>query len=85
MVIDLNHLSNEIAQIRTQDVSVSPKNLKLSTRATISMPWHKIQDELEEERLSKSGAPSALPNAVLPMHTAINTVKKQSVSVIYST
>lgn len=46
MVIDLNHLSNEIAQIRTQDVSVSPKNLKLSTRATISMPWHKIQDEL---------------------------------------
>ena len=28
MVIDLNHLSNEIAQIRTQDVSVSPKNLK---------------------------------------------------------
>ena len=50
MVIDLNHLSNEIAQIRTQDVSVSPKNLKLSTRATISMPWHKIQDELEEER-----------------------------------
>ena len=56
MVIDLNHLSNEIAQIRTQDVSVSPKNLKLSTRATISMPWHKIQDELEEERLSKSGA-----------------------------
>ena len=25
MVIDLNHLSNEIAQIRTQDVSVSPK------------------------------------------------------------
>ena len=26
MVIDLNHLSNEIAQIRTQDVSVSPKN-----------------------------------------------------------
>ena len=56
MVIDLNHLSNEIAQIRTQDISVSPKNLKLSTRATISMPWHKIQDELEEERLSKSGA-----------------------------
>ena len=56
MVIDLNHLSNEIAQIRTQNVSVSPKNLKLSTRATISMPWHKIQDELEEARLSKSGA-----------------------------
>ena len=56
MVIDLNHLSNEIAQIRTQDISVSPKNLKLSTKATISMPWHKIQDELEEERLSKSGA-----------------------------
>ena len=77
MVIDLNHLSNEIAQIRTQDVSVSPKNLKLSTRATISMPWHKIQDELEEERLSKVRSSLRLyQNAVLPMHTAINTVKK---------
>ena len=86
MVIDLNHLSNEIAQIRTQDVSVlHQKNLKLSTRATISMPWHKIQDELEESAFQSPEQPLALPNAVLPMHTAINTVKNNPYSVIYST
>ena len=56
MVVDLNHLSSEISQIEAQNISVSPKNLKLSKKATISMPWHKIQDELEEDRLSKTGA-----------------------------
>lgn len=56
MVVDLNHLSAEISQIEAQNISVSPKNLKLSKKATISMPWHKIQDELEEDRLSKTGA-----------------------------
>lgn len=85
MVIDLNHLSNEIAQIRTQDVSVSPKNLKLSTRATISMPCIKYRMSLRKSAFQSPEQPLALPNAVLPMHTAINTVKKQSVSVIYST
>ena len=40
MVVDLNHLSAEISQIEAQNISVSPKNLKLSKKATISMPWH---------------------------------------------
>ena len=56
MVVDLEHLTNEIAQIREKGVVVTPKNLKLSKRATISMPWHKIQDELEETRLAKTGS-----------------------------
>ena len=56
MVVDLKHLTNEIAQIREKGVVVTPNNLKLSKRATISMPWHKIQDELEETRLAKTGA-----------------------------
>ena len=56
MVVDLEHLTNEIAQIREKGVVVTPNNLKLSKRATISMPWHKIQDELEETRLAKTGA-----------------------------
>lgn len=56
MVVDLEHLSKEISDIRQNGIHVSPENLKLSSRATISMPWHKIQDELEEDRLSKSGA-----------------------------
>ena len=56
MVVDLEHLTGEIAQIREKGVSVGPENLKLSTRATISMPWHRIQDVLEEDRLAKSGS-----------------------------
>lgn len=55
MVVDLDHLSGEIAQIQEKGVTVSPDNLRLSSKATISMPWHKIQDELEEDRLAKSG------------------------------
>ena len=56
MVVDLVHLVNEIQKLWEKDVAVSPKNLKISTRATISMPWHRIQDELEEDRLARSGA-----------------------------
>ena len=56
MVVDLELLENEIAQIRKNGVQVSPSNLKLSTRATISMPWHRVQDELEEDRLAQSGS-----------------------------
>ena len=56
MVVDLEHLAGEITQIREKGISVGPENLKLSTRATISMPWHRIQDILEEDRLAKSGS-----------------------------
>ena len=56
LVIDLEHLDKEMASLQEKGVSITPANLKLSDKATISMPWHKIQDELEEERLSKSGA-----------------------------
>ena len=56
MVVDLDHLAGEIHDIREKGVPVTPEHLKLSARATISMPWHRIRDELEEDRLSKSGA-----------------------------
>ena len=56
MVVDLEHLEKEINQIRENGVSVTPEQLKLSKRATISMPWHRIQDELEEDRLAKTGS-----------------------------
>ncbi len=55
MVVDLEHLAKEIAQIQESGVDVSPRNLRLSSRATISMPWHRVQDELEEDRLAKTG------------------------------
>lgn len=56
MVVDLEHLAYEIQSIRDKGVGVSPANLKLSARATISMPWHRVQDELEEARLAKTGS-----------------------------
>lgn len=56
MVVDLEHLASEIQSICDKGVAVSPANLKLSARATISMPWHRVQDELEEARLAKTGS-----------------------------
>lgn len=56
MVVDLEHLTAEISQIREKGIRVTPDNLKLSSKATISMPWHRVQDELEEDRLAKSGS-----------------------------
>ena len=56
MVIDPHHLDGEIAHLREQGIDVSPANLKISDRATITMPYHVLQDGLEEARLSKTGA-----------------------------
>ena len=56
MVVDLEHLSREIHEIEKKGIRVTPDHLKLSKRATISMPWHKVQDELEENRLAKTGS-----------------------------
>lgn len=56
MVIDLEHLTKEITQIEKRGISIDANHLKLSKKATISMPWHRIQDELEEARLAKTGS-----------------------------
>ena len=55
MVIDLDHLSQEIAAIEERGITISPEHLKLSNKATISLPWHRVQDGLEEDRLAKKG------------------------------
>ena len=52
MVIDIEHLVNEIGKLREGGIKISPKNLKISDRATICMPYHRLQDCLEEDRLS---------------------------------
>ena len=56
MVIDPAHLDKEINALREQGIEISPANLKISDRATITMPFHVSQDGLEEARLSKTGA-----------------------------
>ena len=52
MVLDLEHLTNEVAHIREQGVAITPEHLKISDRATICMPYHKMMDILEEDRLA---------------------------------
>ncbi len=56
MVIDPAHLEKEIASLREKGIAISPDNLKISARATICMPYHVLEDGLEEDRLSKSGS-----------------------------
>ncbi len=51
MVIDLEHLSAEMERLQNSGVVILPKNLIISDKAFICMPYHKKQDILEEERL----------------------------------
>lgn len=51
MVIDLEHLYNEISRLREGGIEITPKHLKISDRATICMPYNKLLDILEEDRL----------------------------------
>ena len=51
MVIDLKHLTEEIGRLQEKGVSITPNNLKISDRATICLPYHVMQDCLEEDRL----------------------------------
>ena len=52
MVIDVEHLYHEVQRLRDGGIVISPKNLKISDKATICMPYHKLLDILEEERLA---------------------------------
>ena len=52
VVIDLEHLYGEVQKLEEAGVSVTPKNLKISDRATICMPYLKLLDCLEEDRLA---------------------------------
>ncbi|MFY9381859.1 MAG: adenylosuccinate synthetase [Eubacteriales bacterium] len=51
MVIDVEHLYGEVARLREAGIKITPDNLKISDRATICMPYHKLLDNLEEDRL----------------------------------
>ena len=50
-VIDPEALLEEMQSLQAEGVSFTPKNFKISDRATIVFPYHRAQDALEEERL----------------------------------
>lgn len=52
MVIDIQHLAGEISHLQERGISITPENLKISDKAIICMPYHKLQDVMEEERLA---------------------------------
>lgn len=52
MVIDVEHLFGEVQKLREGGIEIGPENLKISNKATICMPYHKLLDVLEEERLA---------------------------------
>ena len=51
IVIDLEHLCGEAQRLREGGIEITPEHLKISDRATICMPYHKLLDGLEEDRL----------------------------------
>ena len=52
MVVDLEHLFGEVGRLRKAGVEVTPTHLKISDRAVVCMPYHKLLDCLEEDRLA---------------------------------
>jgi len=54
-VINLEAALDELQQLRERGIRITPKNYKISTRAILCFPFHKLQDGYEEERLGKSG------------------------------
>ena len=52
MVVDVEHLFGEVQRLRDAGIEITPDHLKISDRATICMPYHKLLDCLEEDRLS---------------------------------
>ncbi len=52
MVIDLEHLVGEIGRLTEKGIRITPENLKISDKAIICMPYHKLMDCMEEERLA---------------------------------
>ena len=51
VALDPESLWEEIESLRNRGISVTPDNLKISDRASLLFPWHKMLDALEEERL----------------------------------
>src|SRR5690606_26551771 len=51
MVIDPKAFFEEVDQMASQGISITPERLKVSSRAHLIMPYHKALDHTSEERL----------------------------------
>ena len=51
VALDPENLWQEIEQVTSKGVTLTPENLKISDRASLLMPWHRVLAGLEEARL----------------------------------
>ena len=51
VALDLENLWAEMQAVQAQGVPLTPANLKISSRASLLLPWHRDLDALEEARL----------------------------------
>ena len=51
VALDPENLWDEMEKVTSQGVSLTPENLKISDRASLLLPWHRMLDGLEEARL----------------------------------
>ena len=52
VALDPENLWTEIEDVTGKGVSLTPENLKISDRASLLLPWHRMLDGLEEARLA---------------------------------
>ena len=52
VALDLENLYQEMQTVIAQGVAITPKNLRISDRASLLLPWHRELDGLEEARLA---------------------------------
>ena len=61
VALDCENLLNEMNTIRNAGVPITPENLKISDRASLLLPWHRLQAGLEEARLADKKYGSTKP------------------------
>lgn len=53
-VVNLEAAVKEMRELRGRGIAIDAENYKISDRAVITFPFHQLQDEYEEQRLSDS-------------------------------
>ena len=68
VALDPESLLSEIRYVRDKGVAVTPDNLKISSRCSLLLPWHKELDCLEEQRL-KDKAYGSTKQGIAPFYS----------------
>ena len=69
VALDPENLWKEIEELREKGVEVTPENLKISSRASLLLPWHRALDALEEARL-KDRKYGSTKQGIAPFYSA---------------